>query len=68
LNWNFVTMEVHGGPDSDTRGWTDLFKGKPAAPNGISWRVNKSLALGMVKPEFAAQSSERKSKSSIKSS
>jgi dimethylglycine dehydrogenase len=59
LNWNFVTMEVHGvtDADSDTRGSEPIYsKGKlvgRATNGGFGWRVNKSLALGMVKPEFA---------------
>ena len=64
LNWNFVTMEVHGvtGKDSDARGSEPLYaKGKligRATNGGFGWRVNKSLALGMVKPEFAAIGTE----------
>jgi dimethylglycine dehydrogenase len=59
LKWNFVTMEVHGvtDSDSDTRGSEPIYsKGKlvgRATNGGFGWRVNKSLALGMVKPEFA---------------
>jgi dimethylglycine dehydrogenase len=59
LNWNFVTMEVHGvtDADSDTRGSEPIYsKGKlvgRATNGGFGWRVNKSLALGMVRPEFA---------------
>ena len=59
LNWNFVTMEVHSvtDSDSDTRGSEPIYsKGKlvgRATNGGFGWRVNKSLALGMVKPEFA---------------
>jgi dimethylglycine dehydrogenase len=64
LNWNFVTMEVHGvtDADSDTRGSEPIYsKGKLVgrATNGsFGWRVNKSLALGMVKPEFATLGTE----------
>jgi dimethylglycine dehydrogenase len=64
LNWNFVTMEVHGvtDADSDTRGSEPIYaKGKlvgRATNGGFGWRVNKSLALGMVKPEFATQGNE----------
>ena len=64
LNWNFVTMEVHGvtDADSDTRGSEPIYsKGKlvgRATNGGFGWRVNKSLALGMVKPEFATLGSE----------
>jgi dimethylglycine dehydrogenase len=64
LNWNFVTMEVHGvtDADSDTRGSEPIYsKGKlvgRATNGGFGWRVNKSLALGMVRPEFATQDTE----------
>ncbi|MGB9143497.1 MAG: FAD-dependent oxidoreductase [Aestuariivirga sp.] len=60
LNWNFVTLEVHGvtDADSDTRGSEPIYaKGKligRATNGGFGWRVNKSLALGMVRPEFSA--------------
>lgn len=59
LNWNFVTMEVHGvtDGDSDTRGSEPIYAGGKligrATNGGFGWRVNKSLALGMVRPEFA---------------
>ena len=64
LNRNFVTMEVHGvtDADSDARGSEPLYaKGKlvgRATNGGFGWRVNKSLALGMVKPEQAAVGTE----------
>ncbi len=64
LNWNFVTMEIHGitDSDSDARGSEPIYaKGKliGRATNGaFGWRVNKSLALGMVKPEFASVGTE----------
>ncbi|MGH6855777.1 MAG: GcvT family protein, partial [Aestuariivirga sp.] len=64
LNWNFVTMEIHSvtDTDSDARGSEPLYaKGKlvgRATNGGFGWRVNKSLALGMVKPEFAATGTE----------
>ena len=64
LNWNFVTMEVHGvtDADSDTRGSEPIYsKGKlvgRATNGGFGWRVNKSLALGMVKPEFSTVGTE----------
>lgn len=64
LNWNFVTMEVHGvtDADSDTRGSEPIYaRGKlvgRATNGGFGWRVNKSLALGMVRPEFATLGGE----------
>ena len=60
LNWNFVTMEVHGvtDKDSDARGSEPLYSGGKligrATNGGFGWRVNKSLALGMVKLEYAS--------------
>ena len=64
LSWNFVTMEIHGvtDADSDTRGSEPIYSaGKlvgRATNGGFGWRVNKSLALGMVKPEFAQPGKE----------
>ena len=64
LNWNFVTMEVHGITDdwSDARGSEPLYaKGQlvgRATNGGYGWRVGKSLALGMVKPEQASLGTE----------
>ena len=64
LNWNFVTMEVHGvtDKDSDARGSEPLYhKGQligRATNGGYGFRVNKSLALGMVKPDYAALGTE----------
>jgi dimethylglycine dehydrogenase len=64
LNWNFVTMEVHGvtDKDSDARGSEPLYaKGQligRATNGGFGYRVNKSLALGMVKPEHAGVGTE----------
>jgi len=58
LNWNFVTMEVHGVDNYDARGSEALFNtdGKliGRATNGAyGWRIGKSLALGMVRPEYS---------------
>ncbi len=64
LNWNFVTLEVHGvtEKDSDARGSEPIYaKGKligRATNGGFGWRVNKSLALAMVNPEHAAAGTE----------
>ena len=64
LAWNFVTMEVHGvtDKDSDARGSEPLYhKGEligRATNGGYGFRVNKSLALGMVRPEHAAVGTE----------
>jgi dimethylglycine dehydrogenase len=64
LNWNFVTMEVHGvtDGDSDARGSEPLYnKGQligRATNGGFGFRVNKSLALGMVHPQHSAIGTE----------
>jgi dimethylglycine dehydrogenase len=64
LNWNFVTMEVHGvtDTDSDARGSEPLYVNGQligrATNGGFGYRVNKSLALGMVKPEHSAIGTE----------
>ncbi len=64
LNWNFVTMEVHGITDdwSDVRGSEPIYsKGKligRATNGGFGFRVNKSLALGMVRPDQSAVGTE----------
>lgn len=64
LNWNFVTLEVHGisDKDSDARGSEPIYaKGRLVgrATNGaFGFRVNKSLALAMVRPEQAAIGTE----------
>ena len=64
LTWNFVTMEVHGvtDTDSDARGSEPLYaKGQligRATNGGFGYRANKSLALGMVKPEHSAIGTE----------
>jgi dimethylglycine dehydrogenase len=65
LAWNFVTMDVHGVTDagSDARGSEPIHDKKGvligrATNGGYGWRCGKSLALAMVKPEFAALGTE----------
>ncbi len=64
LDWNFVTMEVHGvtDKDSDARGSEPLYRNGQligrATNGGFGFRVNKSLALGMVRPEHSAAGTE----------
>ena len=57
-----VTMEVHGVDDADALGNNALFKNGAligrATGGGFGFRVDKSLALGMVRPEFAEQGME----------
>ncbi len=64
LNWNFVTLGVDGvsDSDSDARGSEPIYRnGKlvgRATNGGYGWRVSKSLALAMVKPECAPVGTE----------
>ena len=52
-----VTMEVHGAGDADALGNNPIFKDGElvgrATGGGFGFRVGKSLALGMVRPELA---------------
>jgi dimethylglycine dehydrogenase len=52
----FVTLEVHGVTDADARGsepilQRDTLVGRTTS-GGYGWRVGKSLALAMVRPEM----------------
>ncbi len=62
LNWNFVTLEVHGVTDCDARGNEPIYAGGAlvgrATHGGYGWRCGKSLALAMVRPDHAAEGSE----------
>lgn len=53
----FVTMEVHGIDDTDARGQEPIYQNGElvgrATSGGYGWRVNKSLALAMVRPDLA---------------
>ena len=57
LNNLLVTMEVKDVDDADALGNNALLSGSDvvgrATGGGFGFRVNKSLALGMVRPEFA---------------
>ncbi|MDN2568325.1 FAD-dependent oxidoreductase [Aquibium sp. A9E412] len=60
--WRFVTLEVHGVGDADARGNEAIHKdgrlvGR-ATHGSYGWRVGKSLALAMVKPEVGDEGSE----------
>jgi dimethylglycine dehydrogenase len=52
----FVTLEVHGTTDADARGSEPIvLDGKlvgRTTSGGYGWRIGKSLALGMVRPDF----------------
>jgi dimethylglycine dehydrogenase len=64
LGWNFVTMDVHGvtDKDSDARGSEPIYRNGQligrATNGGFGFRVNKSLALGMVRPEYSSVGTE----------
>ncbi len=58
----FVTLEVHDTTDADALGNNPIFHdGKAvgrATGGGYGFRLDKSLALGMVRPEFAELGTE----------
>ncbi|MEO0496705.1 MAG: aminomethyltransferase family protein, partial [Pseudomonadota bacterium] len=58
-DWAFVTLEVSGVTDADARGSEVILKDGEmigrATSGGYGFRVGKSLAMAMVKPEFAAE-------------
>jgi dimethylglycine dehydrogenase len=60
--WTFVTMEVHGVTDADARGSEAIYKDGSlvgrATHGGFGFRIGKSLALAMVKPEHSAAGTE----------
>lgn len=53
----FVTLEVHGVTDADARGSEPIYLGDElvgrTTSGGYGWRVGKSLALAMVRPDLA---------------
>lgn len=53
----FVTMEVHGVTDADARGSEPIYLGDElvgrTTSGGYGWRVGKSLALAMLRPDLA---------------
>ena len=55
--WRFVTLEVHDVMDADARGSEPILKDGElvgrATSGGYGWRLGKSLALAMIKPELA---------------
>jgi dimethylglycine dehydrogenase len=58
----FVTMEVHGVTDCDARGSEPIYMGDEvvgrATSGGFGWRLGKSLALGMVRPDLGELGTE----------
>ncbi len=57
-----VTMEVLGVTDADARGSEPIYQGEElvgrVTSGGYGWRVGKSLALSMVRPDLAAPGTE----------
>ena len=57
-----VTLEVHGVSDADARGSEPIYLADQlvgrATSGGYGWRVGKSLALAMVRPDLAAIGTE----------
>ena len=57
-----VTLEVHGVTDADARGSEPIWQGDElvgrATSGGYGWRVEKSLALAMVRPDLAEVGTE----------
>ena len=57
-----VTMEVLGVTDADARGSEPIWQGDElvgrATSGGYGWRVGKSLALAMVRPDLAQPGTE----------
>ena len=53
----FVTLDVHGVTDADARGSEPIYIGEElvgrTTSGGYGWRVGKSLALAMVRPDLA---------------
>ena len=57
--WKYVTLEVHDVKDVDARGSEAIYDkdgtlAGRATSGGYGWRLGKSLALAMVKPEHGA--------------
>ena len=62
FNNTFVTLEVHDITDADARGSEGIYKNGEligrATSGGFGFRVNKSLALGMVLSNYAVEGAE----------
>ncbi len=60
--WAFATMEVHGVTDADARGSEAIYRNGNlvgrATHGGFGFRIGKSIALAMVRPEHAAEGTE----------
>ena len=59
LRWRFATLVVDGIEDCDVRGSEPIYQGDTmvgrATNGGFGWRVGKSLALAMLRPDTAAE-------------
>jgi len=59
LQWTFVTLEVDGVTDADARGNEAIYRnGEPvgrATHGAFGFRIGKSIALAMVRPDCAAE-------------
>ena len=57
-----VTMEVQGVTDADARGSEAIYKDGEivgrVTSGGYGWRVGKSLALAMIRPDLAVENAE----------
>jgi dimethylglycine dehydrogenase len=57
-----VTMEVHGVTDADARGSEAIYKDGEivgrVTSGGYGWRVGKSLALAMIRPDLAVENAD----------
>ena len=57
-----VTLEVHGVTDADARGSEPVYQGGTlvgrTTSGGYGWRVGKSLALAMVRPDLGEPGTE----------
>src|SRR4029078_11601508 len=58
----FVTLEVHDVADADARGSEPILKNGDlvgrCTSGGFGWRLGKSLALGMVRPDLGEVGTE----------
>jgi dimethylglycine dehydrogenase len=57
FNWKFATLEIHDVTDADPLGNNPIFSGDDmigrATGGGYGFRVQKSLALAMIRPDLA---------------
>jgi dimethylglycine dehydrogenase len=58
----FVTLEIHNVTDADARGSEPIYLDNTmvgrTTSGGYGWRLQKSLALGLVKPDLATPGNE----------